>query len=208
MNPIVRTATVLSFVAAGFAGCSSTSVALKEKWRDPAAPDGMMKKALVLAVHEEIWMQAKFEREMQARLKEHGVETIAAVDVLKSNEKLTRERFAKTFADLGIDAVVVSRVAGVKEDITIAAPTYTIDQAIMKGFYSYYDYAYMSALNPSEIKTSRVSIETTVYGTAGEGNRVWVGTSDALRFEDAADLIDDVSAAVVRQLAEERLLPR
>lgn len=202
-------AAVLGFIFSTvlLAGCSGSSEANLISWKDPSAAPGSLKKVFVVTVHEEIYFKAKFERNLQTFLKQHGVDAVASVDVVKTNEKMTRDFLERLVAGGGYDAVIVSRVTAATDDITIASPSYSVDQAQMKGFYAMYDVAYTASLNPTEIRTSRVSIETVVYGVAKE-NRIWVGHSNAMRYQEAPELIDDVSGAVAAKLAADGLLPK
>ena len=209
MNAFRRSAAFLFLLPAALVvgGCSGSSEANLISWKDPSAAPGSLKKVFVVTVHDEIYFKAKFERNMQAFLKPHGVEAVASVDVVKTNEKMTRDFLERLVAGGGYDAVIVSRVTAATEDVTIASPSYSVDQAQMKGFYAMYDVAYTASLNPSEIRTSRVSIETVVYGVA-QDKRLWVGHSNAMRYQEAPELIDDVSAAVASKLAADGLLPK
>lgn len=162
---------------------------------------GDINKVLVLAIAKQTWSRKAFEYTLRDDFKAYGIEALATLDVISSEQKISKGTFNKFFKDKNIDAVVVSRVVGVDEKQTqVYNDMYVLPYGYYNGFHSFYFATYDYIYNPGYTVTNEtVRIETNLYN-AHDSSLIWSGISESLDPDDAFDLIDSVSKIIISEL--------
>ena len=75
------------------------------------------------------------------------------------------------------------------------------------GLYGYYDHLYPTVYTPGHVQQNEtVSVETMLYRTAGKGQLVWSTTSQSLNPTSPYKVIEDIGNAVVKRMAEDKVI--
>jgi hypothetical protein len=75
------------------------------------------------------------------------------------------------------------------------------------GFYGYYDALYPSVYAPGAVvQNETLSVETMLYHAQGKGELVWSTTSETFNPSSPYKAIEDISGAVVKRMAEDKVI--
>lgn len=108
----------------------------------------------------------------------------------------------------GFDGAVVMRAVGKerRETFVPGAPLPPMG-APYNNLWGYYGYGWSGAYSPGYVQTDTfVDVETMVYSVR-DGKLLWAGRSETLNPRSVPELVDDVAAAVRKDLVSKGLLP-
>jgi len=190
------------------AACGATTN-LTGMWEEPGLAPGAFKKVLIIGLSENEGKRRAFESEMQKQFEAKGVQSVASVQYMPLNVEMNAETLKQYFGDMGIDAVLVSRLVGVDQKTEYSPGyTYAVPSGYYNGFYGYYNTSWGVVSSPGYLSTYEVAnIETNLYRVS-DTKLVWSGVSETFDYADAMDGIRSFSATVVPQLVKKDLFAR
>lgn len=195
---VLLMAVLLSVSAVGY----SKSTKLVASVTNPTYAGQHFKKVLIIGMSNHMGIRSDFEDAMAARLKQDGVHAVPGHNILlrPKGTKMDPDYLRAQIKEHKIDAIIVSRLISVKNDVTyIPGQNYVVPYPYYNSFYGYYGQVYTQVYSPGylrEDKTARV--ETNIYGTStADGEFVWTGISETLnpnpkKAEKAINAIVDV----------------
>jgi hypothetical protein len=138
---------------------------------------------------------------MAKAFRDGGINATPSMDVMPYDVAIDSTIFEKYFKELGLDAVVVSRLVAVDAERDYKAGyLYTIPYNSYYGFYGYY-YAGISIANSSGYLSQNVVVvlETNIYETINK-KLIWSGVSETVEPDKASDVINSFSQELVSRL--------
>lgn len=184
--------------------CGGPTTRLTTVWSDSQFQGRKARKVLVMAITQRENVRDAYERRVCERLAGIGVNAIPSLDVFFHNEELSKEVLQEDLADLGVDAVIVSRLISVDTE-TYYVPGY-VPYPYYNDFYGYYGAVYGPVYSPGYLSQSTiVQIETNLYETA-TAKLAWSGVSESFDPRDPGEVIDALSQLVVTTLRREGFL--
>lgn len=184
-------------------GCASTKLAHVWKAPEPGTPP---RKVLVVTVVPSENSRRMMEGALAKRLEQRGLQAVQAHTLAPEGEPLDRARVEELVRQEGFDGVVVSRYAGTRDSASYV-PGGAVGNPAMMGFYGYYDALYPTVYAPGAVKQNEtMSVETMLYRAQGKGELVWSTTSETFNASSPYKAIEDISDAVVKRMAEDKVI--
>ncbi|UCF67811.1 MAG: hypothetical protein JSV80_00505 [Acidobacteriota bacterium] len=200
----VATSCVLLLLVA-LASCASTK--LTGSWKDPqfSAPD--YGKVLVIGMAQRPEVRQKFERVFAAAFVERGLKAVPSFEFLPKDAEMTRATVEKALEGSDIDAVLVTRLAGVETSTEYrSAPSYMIAEPYYHEFSDYYQHVYEAIYEPGYLVTQdTVLLETNLYDV-GSGQLACTTRSKSFDPESADDVIGPLSKLVMSRLSRDGMI--
>jgi hypothetical protein len=195
-------AVLLALSAIG--NCKSTKLVASVK--SPTYAGQRFKRVLVIGMSDNPAIRSDFEDAMANALKREGVHAIPGHNILlrPKSAKMDPEYLKAQIKEHNIDAVIVSRLVGVKSDVTyIPGQVYTLPYPYYNSFYGYYGGIYPQVYSPDYLREDKtVRVETNLYGTSTpEGEFVWSGISDT--FNPNPKKVDKAINGVVQVVVQD-----
>lgn len=194
-----RVLALTAFLA--LASCASTSLA--ETWVAPSLtvlPE--FKKVFVAYVGGDASAQRSAEDALQKRLEATEVVKcyVQYPDTLAlAPARIDPERIKADLRALGCDGAVILRLARVEQELSWSPSTYP---AHYRSFGGYWGHAYPSSM---DVRTDEiVHVETNVYSLADD-ELLYAARSETFNPGSAADLVDEIAAAIADDLAQKGL---
>ena len=184
--------------------CAPPHIAMGS-WKDPAYHKKITK-IFVIGVTQREEIRRAFEADVVARLLRKEINAVGSADLVPLDKGIAKERVKAqvkaAIAGKGFDAVLVSRLIGVDKTTTYVPPSATMEYSFTRDVMT----AYSVAFTPGQlIQDTVVSIETNLYDTATE-HLVWSMRSKSFNPTDAAEVINPLADAIVKDLAKKRLI--
>jgi hypothetical protein len=189
-------------------GCGTTTK-LSTVWRAPAVPDAPYRKLLILGIGANDTQRRNFEDRLGGRLADHGVSAVSSYGPLPFQERLTEPQIRKAVVDGDFDGVILTRLIGVDEKTTVVPPRTDVmpSAGFGYGYGAYYGMSWSVVHSPGYTVTHRVvHLETRLYD-ADSGELVWSALSETFDPDEPGDTIESATAAFVKRLAEDGLIP-
>lgn len=209
LRPLAITLALL-LSASAIGNCKSTKLVASVK--SPTYAGQRFKKVLVIGMSDNPEIRSDFEDAMAARLTRDGVHAVPGHNILlrPKSAKMDPDYLKAQIKEHNIDAVIVSRLVGVKSEVTyVPGQAYTIPYPYYNSFYGYYGAIYPRVYSPDYLREDKtVRVETNLYGTSTpEGEFVWTGLSETFNPnpKKAAKAIDAVVQVVVTDLEKEKI---
>jgi hypothetical protein len=197
---IVAIALVLTAVTVSY----GKSTKLITSWKNPDYSGPKFQKILVIGMSPNPGRRSDFEDALSAQLNKPGQEVIAGNQLLlRPDSKVNLEYIRQQIRENKIDAVIVSRLVGVKETYTYI-PGQVYPNPYYRSFYGYYGAVWPAVYTPGRtIEDKTVRVETNVYAaTAPDGVLVWTATSDNFNPKSASKVIKDLTKLLVAELTK------
>jgi hypothetical protein len=172
-------AVALSACAVG--NCKSTK--LVASVTNPTYAGQHFKKVLVIGMSDHMGIRSDFEDAMAARLQRDGVHAVPGHNILlrPKGTKMDPDYLRAQIKEHHIDAIIVSRLVSVKNDVTyIPGQAYVVPYPYYNSFYGYYGQVYSQVYSPGYLQEETTArVETNIYGTSTpDGEFVWTGISE------------------------------
>ncbi|MFZ1864860.1 MAG: hypothetical protein WAU39_11605 [Polyangiales bacterium] len=205
---------IVTFIAASaMAACHKDKTSIPLSWRNPGFEDAFFRKLFIIGIGRDESARRMFEDTFVKALDARGAEAQSSWTVLPQSEQLTEEQIRSAIDGGGFDGVLITRLLSVEEaQEYVQGKSYVVPKTThygygYYGYYSYYGTSYATVHEPGSIKTNTtVRLETNLYSVA-TGGLVWSGQTDTINPDSVSELIDSMTAAVTKQLAEEKLIP-
>ena len=181
--------------------CSTTT--LTASWKDPDYQGGKLEKILIIGIAKDEIIRRMFEDEFTSRLKARGTVASPSYSIIPSTEMLDKETVEAKIQDLGMDAVLVTRLVNTKkEKVYTPGTTYYTGG----GWYGPYSRGYGYARSPGYYTEYEVfSLETNIYD-AQTGKMIWSGLSDTVAGGSTASEIKEIIDIITKNLSANGLI--
>ena len=201
-----RLAMVLSVLLATSAISNGKSTKLVASVISPTYNGQHFQKVLVIGMSNDPAIRIDFEESMSNRLKSLGVHAVPGYNILLRTKSTAADPnyLKEQIKEHNIDAVIVSRLVGVKSEVTyVPGQAYTVPYPYYNSFYGYYGAIYPRVYSPDYLREDRtVRVETSLYGTTTpQGDLVWTGISET--FNPDPKKMDKAINAVVQVVVQE-----
>ncbi|MBE9529597.1 MAG: hypothetical protein IME99_10230 [Proteobacteria bacterium] len=190
--------------------CASTS--LVHVWKDEAYND-TIKRVLVIGVTKKELYKRSFEDEFVRQFKEQGIDAVAAFRVLPIKKKLDKKEIRAKVEELGIDAVLVTRLVDKKTVETYFPPR--IERVYRGPYYGprhhhnlhgYYERSYDIVTVPGYTLVEKfIILETNIYDAETE-EIIWAVSTETSLGEPSNKLIESLIELLVANLKEHQML--
>jgi len=199
MRRIGATAMAVTVVCTALA-CGPTTN-LTGMWEEPGLDQAPFRKVLIIGMSDEEGKRRAFESEMQKQFEAKGVPAVSSIAHMPLNVEMNEATLKQYFGEMGIDAVLVSRLVGVEQKVEYTPGyTYAVPAGYYNGFYGYYNTSWGMVSSPGYLSTYEVAnVETNLYRVS-DAKLVWSGVSETFDHADALDGIRSFSAVVVPSL--------
>jgi hypothetical protein len=190
------------------AGCGATTN-LTGMWEEPGLQKGAFKKVLIIGLSDNEGRRRAFESEMATQFEKKKVAAVASIQHMPLDAEMNEDSFNRYFGDMGIDAVLISRLVGVDQKVSYSPGyTYAVPHGYYNGFYGYYNTSWGVVSSPGYLSTYEVAnVETNLYRVS-DVTLVWSGISETFDHSDALDGIRSFSRSVVPQLVKKGMFAR
>jgi hypothetical protein len=180
-------------------GCASTK--MKASWKDPQAGPIQVNKVIAFFFSDDAKMRRAAENELVRQMKR--TQGVAAHTLIPEVEYEDLGKVREAIQSQGFDGAVIMRLIGAEENRMWVPGRYVGSYYTFNG---YYNYAWSSAYTPGYLKTDQyVYVETNLYSLT-EDKLIWSGLSETINPRSAANLVDDVARAVVKDLKAKGLV--
>ncbi len=181
------------------AACATSSPV--GEWRDPDF-SGRLDNILIIGVSENAERRRAFEDSFVGALAENQVTAIPSYTLIASASDLTRAGVEKAIEGRDIDAVLVTRLAGVEQGQIERLPTINRQY---RSFSGYYDHV-VQQNNAGYYSQFKVfSLESHLYETASK-QLVWSMQSEVIDSSQPQQMIDDQIQVTITALGKQGLL--
>ncbi|MFH4967163.1 hypothetical protein V8G61_03070 [Gaetbulibacter sp. M240] len=202
---------VLGIMIVSFS-CSSSRMI--DSWKSPSYTNFSPKKVLIIGVTDNLTARQKFESQLQAALRDRGIEARESFDVFApsfTNTKQTEETIEKEIEKLsnnGFDAVLISAVKGVNEKTT-----YTGDWHFQNyywprfgRYYYFYQDVYFDRGYYDKYKV--YNIECTLYNLKDSNKKslVWVASYNLIDPSSITSSVNTYVKAIIKAMENEGLI--
>ena len=186
--------------------CSGAKTEIIGEWQEENYQKGNIDKVLILGIFnkDKPLLRRNFEDGMTSAFKDGGISATPSMDHMPYDQAVDSTTFEKYFKDLGLDAVVVSRLVGIDQARDYKAGyLYTIPYNNYYGFYGYY-YAGIQYANSTGYLSQNVVVvlETNIYETKDK-KLIWSGISETVDPDKASDVIKSFGSELVSKLKKE-----
>jgi len=170
--------------------------------RDHSYTGGYLKKVLIVGVSENLRNRVRFEDAFSARFKTRGVDATPSYKAILSSKQLTKEMVLEKAEKLGVDAIIVASLLGVKEKNIHYDPS--VKKATKFGvFWSGINAYANSPVTYTELEDVR--LVTNIFERETE-KLIWTGVTKTVRPESVNEAIDSYCGAILTKMFENKLI--
>jgi len=191
--------------AVALAGCVSTPVTtLEASWVSPQLPPTPYKKLLIITVTSDEFVQAAFQDQMAAKLKEQGVNAVASHRYFTIYTDAERERFKQSIEQSGADFVLLARVTQTDRNIHDAG---LVPGTNIYGAYAGYMYPGARVGGAGDYSETAVTAEASIFAEKGE-KLIWSArtkTTNAQNAKSGADAARQYTAVIFDAMKKDKL---
>lgn len=189
----------LAFVVLLSSACTVTRPVME--WRDEGLA-GPYKNLVVIAAIERSTQRRVFEDMFVQALEGTNVDVIQSYTLMTTESAVSRETVEAAINGQDIDAVLVTRLLGVKEEEVYKPPSHYDHH---RSYHSYYTHS-LEQSNPGSYRKYKIlTLETDLYDTASQ-QLVWSMQSESIEPSTPRNLIEDQIALTVEKLNQQGLL--
>ena len=195
----------LILIAMLVTACATTQ--LGAVWKDPSY-QARPHKIMVIGVAKTQANRRVFEDEFVRQLNVHGTAAIASYTVLPGMQQDGHAAIAAKVAELGADAVLITRMAGKKTVQHYVPGTAYYPPPYYGTWPDYYGFGYRAMYAPGYMAEEELAIiETNLY-EAGNDKLVWAASSETEMHGPDQERIRSYIDIMVKTMAEQGLLGR
>ncbi|TYP74247.1 hypothetical protein [Aquimarina intermedia] len=197
-----------------FSGCNSSE--LIENWKHPDIDIFEAQKVLVVGMTRDEKSRKNFEKKLVNQLENNGIKALASYKVFETNytedpktekELLTLE---SNLIEQGFDAILISKVVGVEEKVTLAQAYKNMDRMFdsFKDDYFNNQNIYHNEKYYDEYKIYHA--ESTLYCVCPDRERetIWKGSIDITEPQRIEKAVNDYIKVLIWALKEQNVLMR
>lgn len=198
----------LAMFVAGACSKNEPKTTVPGTWRDPDFSGGAFSSIFVIGVGRDDEHRRLYENSMVSALQKEGATAEASWGLFPQSEKLNKDEVLKTVGQRGFEAIVLTRLLSVDEQLehvpekTTYVPASNLDLYMLD-----YDQDYEVVHEPGYYKTrTTFNVETTLY-TASDGRKVWWALSETVNPESVEEIIESVTTVVAKKMKSDGLIP-
>ena len=202
LHPWIGAACCL-LLAAG--ACTSTSLTVL---KPEAAPDGLYRKIAVMGCFNSPEDRKTFEDGIVEALRKKGCDAVSSLAFMKHGEEHKEKEMETLFAQQGLDALLILKVAGVQEERTSIPETYyyPMEPYVYSWFPYWTDGLGMPIRGGYHEKHDVVKMDSALFSLKTH-KQVWQAQSETSRVQSIARLASSLGPSVAKKLEKEKLIP-
>ncbi|MDX1775244.1 MAG: hypothetical protein R3297_01545 [Desulfobulbales bacterium] len=185
-------------------GCSQIRVT--SVWVDPEFKGDGIDNVIVVGVSKDGGMRRIFEDEFISLFKQRGVNAYASYRYVSDDKLKDEKNLDRAVKESGSDTILMTRVIDIRKDTQYIPPDYVYapPRHYHRGWHGYYNRAYM--VSPGyTVEYETAVLETNVYDLRTD-TLIWSARSDTPTSGNMGKHIRDFARAIIKQLAEARLI--
>jgi len=200
----VRQALTCAILLAAVGGCAK-STQLSNVWVDDYWTGEPIDNVLVIGVTHRTEIRQAFEDRFVKEFERENIRAVSSASELGVG-RIDSLAIMQYVAEHEIDAILVTHLLKVTEELTyVPGATYT-PGANTGGFYRYYTWGMNSVTTPGYMDQAEVvRLETNVY--LSNSRLLWSGITDSFNPGSEDDVIKSLPEAVITDLYKRRMLP-
>ena len=193
----------LMLVAALLTACSTTR--LNSAWKDPSYQT-RPSKIMVIGMAKNPARRRIFEDEFVMQLQAQGTEAIPSYSVLPDKQQGDQKAIAAKVAQLGADAVLISRLVNKKTVHVYVPGTVYYPPPYYRTWPDFYGYGYQAMYTPGYVAEDKYAvIETNLY-EAADNKLIWTASSETEMRGSDQKLIKSYIGVMVKTMVDQGLL--
>ncbi|MDH3631072.1 MAG: YpiF family protein [Gammaproteobacteria bacterium] len=196
---ILIKAATLALTVLVIAGCANTKPI--GEWSNKSF-SGNLNNILIIGVTSRSDRRQVFEAKFVEGLAALKVKATPSYELIESSLYLSRAVVENAIKGQDIEAVLVTRIAGVKEKEVYRAPD---NQDENLSYFSYYDKSFHQANDGYTAQYRTVALETNLYDTES-GDLVWSMQSETMDASQPRQVIEDQIELTINTLAKRGLI--
>ncbi|MDH3857687.1 MAG: hypothetical protein OEV07_06810 [Gammaproteobacteria bacterium] len=197
-NTLLKFITLI-FAASVITACASTGPI--GEWRKEGF-SGPLNDILVIGVTSRSTRRRVFEDKFVEELAARGVNATPSYQLIESSMYLSREIVEKAIQGQNLGAVVVTRLAAIKETEVYQPPD---DQDENLSYFTFYDKAFHQQERGTTTTYGVLTLETNLYDTQS-GELVWSMQSQAIEASQPSHIVEEYIALAIKTLAKRGLI--
>lgn len=185
--------------------CAPTK--LTEVYKDSAYTGGTLKSVMVVGVADNLRKRKMFEEFFVEQFRINGVNAFSSAAVIPLKKELNKDTIKSQAEKLGVDAVLVTHLAGVEEKEDYVPPVNTYvpaphSQHLGRAYPRVYGYVH----EPGYYVTHKyVRLENNLYEIK-TGTLIWSSASETINPESANEVIESLCKVVMKSLRDNGLI--
>lgn len=184
--------------------CAPTK--LTEVYKDSAYTGGTLKSIMVVGVADNLRKRKMFEEFFVEQFLINGVNAFSSVAVIPLKKELNKDTIKGQAEKLGVDAVLVTHLAGVEEKEDYVLPTQTFIPGPQGHLGRHYTRVYGYVHEPGYYVTHKyVRLENNLYEIKTE-KLIWSSSSETINPESANEVIESLCKVVMKSLRDNGLI--
>lgn len=185
--------------------CASMELQPSLIWKDPSYQT-VPKKIMVIGVARQAVNRRVFEDEFVQQLRDHGADAIASYTVLPDELQNDRKAIADKVAELGADAVLITRRVSQKTVQTYIPGTVYYPPPHYGSWQDYYGYGYDAMYTPGYVAEQELAVvESNLYDAASD-KLVWASTTEIGKLGSDRDIIKRYIGVVMKAMLAQGLI--
>jgi len=180
--------------------CASTEFQTVRK--DDTYTGGYLKKVLIVGVSKNLKNRVRFEDTFSAQFKKRGVDATPSYKAILSAKNLTKEKVLNKAEELGVDAILVASLLGVKEKYIHYDPSVQRTSKFDVYWTKINAYAH-SPVTYTEIEDVR--LVTNIFERKTE-KLIWTGVTKTVHPKSLHEAIDSLCGAILSNMSENKLI--
>ena len=207
MNQSVATRLSTVLLAALCMGGCSGGPKVAKVYEDKAFR-GPLQKILVVAIHDDRNMRARFERLLANTIVERGGSARAITSEIGTDKVLDESLVASVAKDIGADGILVISVKSSESSLELkkGRSEFRKDRK-SDGLADFFRYDYTEIADPDEVKLTRTVILTSDLYLLDDGKKVWSIESTSFKRDNVEQVLNDEAGAIAGRLDRDRLIP-
>jgi hypothetical protein len=195
------------FVAASVLAACSTSSEVVKVYQNANRPAAPFSKILVVGVHDDAAIRRDFEETLARTLAGAGTPTAASIATMGADRALSADTLVAAAQETGSDGVLITRLVDsqVRAEVEGGRATAEAQRRNDITMVDFFRYDYVEYRDPMTVTTVRTVITASDLYAVSDRSKVWSVESTAFEKENARDIIDGISTAIVRQLERDGL---
>lgn len=185
--------------------CASSKIT--GEWKDPELGAKKYTNILIIGVAKQPDRRKFYEDEFAKQLNRQGVMAMASHTIIPRDKMLDRDTIVKSIQGLRVDAVIVTRLQGIKEQKQVPhGKSYQVPYGYYNNMYDYYNTSFSTAPTRSYSETHEyLQLESNLYDAETEKLAYSITTDTFIRQKFQSRIVAYIET-VVRQLKSNNLL--
>ncbi len=192
----------LSAVAAGLAGCASTSFV--STWKEPIDGPfnfrGKRVAAVVVSASESVRRPA--EDALAREISKRGAQGTPSYTIVKGEPPKDEAAARKLLQDADIEGAVLMRVVSSEKETSHSPGTGWYGAPYYGSFYRYWGYGWGMAYSPGYLHTDTVVLVETLVYSVTQNKLLWAGRSKTTNPSDIGKFVKGLATAAAKEMRE------